>query len=203
MKIERCVVGPIEENCYIVDVSGELLVIDPGANAEEIIEKLAGRGIKYIALTHGHWDHIGAVSALVAKTHAKVAASELDVERIENCKNDYVKSQPDGLPKVDIKLKDGDSLQVGDATFDVIETPGHTQGSLCFYNKKEHVLFSGDTLFAGGRHGRCDFEESSLDNMISSLRDKLSLLPDETIIYPGHEEKSTMQKERELNQYIV
>ena len=202
MNVTTCVVGPIEENCYIIEEEGEVLIIDPGDDAEELLEKIAGKKLKYIALTHGHWDHIGAVSTLAANTGAPVACSALDVDLVENCDNEHVKSKLDGMPKVDIELSDGDNLKLGNLVFDVIATPGHTPGSVCYYNEQDRVLFSGDTLFQGGRHGRCDFEGGSLDDMISSLKNKLNLLPDETIIYPGHEASSTMKKEREANQYL-
>ncbi len=203
MNIQTCVVGPIEENCYIIEDNDEVLVIDPGDDGEHIIKKIGDKKLKYIALTHGHWDHIGAVSFLAAKTGAPVVCSSLDVERVEHCNNKHVANKPDGLPKVDIKLSDGDTLELGSLTFKVIATPGHTPGSVCYYNEQHNVLFSGDTLFAGGRHGRCDFEGGSLDDMIASLQDKLSPLPDETTVYPGHEASSTMQKERKANQYLV
>ena len=203
MRIETRVVGPIEENCYIVEDAGELLVIDPGDELERIVSAVGKRRLRSIVVTHGHWDHIGAVAGLAAKTGAPVAASALDAAAIENCQNPSVRRNPYGLPMVGRRLEDGDCINVGYVSFSVLATPGHTSGSICLYSSAQKALFAGDTLFAGGRYGRTDLEGGSFEDIVRSMRERLAPLPDATAVYCGHGESTTIGAERARNPYLA
>lgn len=204
MNITTLTVGPIETNCYIVEDEGELLVIDPGAEAERIVEAIGERSVAYIVLTHGHWDHIDGLTGVAEATGAPIAcgaADALDIEqptgRLSTMLHNY------GNPTVDRRLGDGDEVAVGSQVFQVIETPGHTPGCICLYCAEQGVLFSGDTVFAHGRFGRTDFENGSPSDMEASLEKIAAMIPDTTTIYPGHEDSSTMERERKLNPYFA
>ncbi len=203
MKIETRVVGPIEENCYLVEEGGELLVVDPGDELERIMSAVGKRPVRKIVLTHGHWDHIGAAAGLSAKTGARIAAGADDAHSIETCEKDSVRKSPYGLPAVAERLGDGDSVTVGFVSFRVIATPGHTPGSICLYSAAQKTLFAGDTLFAGGRYGRTDLERGSFEAIVGSMREKLAPIPDDVNVYCGHGKPTTMGAERALNPYLA
>lgn len=190
MKIHTVIVGPLETNCYIVEdeKSKEAIVIDPGDEAEKILNFLAIHPLKvrYIVITHGHWDHVGANWELKEKTKALILIHELDVPMLSITNS----------PKADRYLVDKDRIDIGDLSFSVLHTPGHTPGGICLYNEKEKVLFSGDTLFAG-TCGRTDLPYSSEREMEKSLK-KLLKLPAETKVYPGHGPSTTIGNEKSL-----
>lgn len=204
MNIETCVVGPIAENCYIVEDAGEVIVIDPGDDLTRIVAELKGRPVREIVCTHGHWDHVGALSGLEGVTGAPGAMSTTDAPRVDGVSamdgRDIARGA--GAPHVDRMLADGDEVKVGDAVFTVIETPGHTPGSICLYCADKGVLFTGDTVFAGGRFGRTDFEGGSMDALVDSLGTRFVEIPGGVVVYPGHEMSSTMGRERMLNPYL-
>ncbi len=204
MNVETCKVGPILTNCYIVEDEGEVLVIDPGDNLTLIVADIHARPVKEIVVTHGHWDHIGALSGLASVTGAPVAMAAADAALVDGVANQegHDLDHGYGAPHVTRILHDGDEVTVGSKTFTVIETPGHSEGSICLYCPEEAVLFSGDTLFSGGRFGRTDFEHGSMDKMIETLSTKFVDIPDDVIVYPGHEGASTMGRERALNPYL-
>ena len=203
MKVETRVVGPIGENCYLVEDCGELIVVDPGDELERIMSGIARRPVKKIVLTHGHWDHIGAAAGLSAKTGARIAAGREDAHAVETCEKECVRSSPYGLPAVGELLADGDSVNVGFVSFRVIATPGHTPGSICLYSAAQKALFAGDTLFAGGRYGRTDLAGGSFEAICESMREKLAGIPDDVNVYCGHGEPTTMGAERALNPYLA
>jgi len=190
MNINVLRVGEIDTNCYIVDdgKSQEALIIDPGDNAEEILEFLNRHQLKArsIVNTHGHWDHIGANRELKARTGAPLLIHELD-EFMYKASNS---------PPADSHLKENDLIKVGAVIFKVFHTPGHTPGGISLYCEKEKVLFSGDTLFAG-TYGRTDLPYSSQTDMEKSLK-KLLKLPAETKVYPGHGRPTTIGEEQGL-----
>ena len=203
LEIRSLKVGPIQTNCYIVADGDECIVIDPGAEAERIIDELDGRIPKMVVLTHQHWDHIGALSELEQRLEVPTAAHELDADAIfEPPAEAAVAGGPKSarsFKPVDLLLVDGDEIRVGDCTFNIIHTPGHTPGGICLYCPSEKVLFSGDTIFAGGRHGRTDFFSGSQDEMEETLKTKFVDVDDDTVIYPGHEGFSVMKVERKSN----
>ena len=186
-------------NCYIIqdEDSKEAMVIDPGGEPEKIIEMLniLNAKLKYIYLTHCHADHIGGVHFLQEKLGGKVLIHREDAENIHNDSINlatYIGINEITL-EADSRVDDNDLIHIGEIEFKVIYTPGHTEGSSSLYCEKEKMLFSGDTLFRG-TWGRTDLPTSSLEDIMNSITKKILILPDDTIIYPGHG-KSTMIKE--------
>ena len=175
----------------------ETMVIDPAGEEEKIIEMLdiLEAKLKYIYLTHCHGDHTGAVVGLQNKYEAKVLIERKESENLKNTEitlNYYI-----GIPDIRLeegsRIDDGDLIHLGELEFKVIHTPGHTNGSTSLFCEKEKMLFSGDTIFRG-TWGRTDLPTGSLNDIINSITDKLLILPNDTIVYPGHG-KSTMIKE--------
>lgn len=190
MEVEGLVVGPLAANCYVVSAGGDAVVIDPGAEANRVLKAVGGREVAAILVTHGHSDHVGAVDELVAETGAAVMAPRRDLASLEG----YVGVRPAKL------LNDGDRLEFGDISLTVIATPGHTPGSSCFY--APGVLFSGDTLFAEGV-GRTDLPGGSAEALFNSIRERIFSLAGDTIIYPGHGERTTVAREKRSNPFFA
>lgn len=153
---------------------------------KEIIDPLK---IKQIILTHEHFDHCGGVKKIHSLTNekAQILAHRKAADKIENGDSDFARMLGGVMPKmpVDTKLKDGDVLKIGNETFDVLNTPGHTPGSICLYGKKSKTLFSGDTIFSYGSFGRYDFPGGDGKQLRKSI-EKISKL-DVVNLYPGHE----------------
>lgn len=188
-------------NCYIVqdEETKETMVIDPGGDVDKIVEMLntIHAKVKYILLTHCHGDHIAGVNELKQRVGGKILIHRLDEEGLRDPNvnlAEYV-----GLGRVvvqaDARLDDGDLIHVGNLEFKILHTPGHTKGGISIYSEEEKLLFSGDTLFRGS-WGRTDLPTSSFEDIIKSITEKLMVLPEDTIVYPGHG-KSTMIKEEE------
>jgi len=181
IQIERLELGPFGTNAHIIVCprTQESVLIDTPAEADKIIERLEGTSPKYILLTHNHMDHLGAFTELRAGLKIPVAAHASDAGNLP--------SPPDLL------LNNGDTVQVGNLTLEVLHTPGHTPGSLCF--KYRRYLISGDTIFPGGP-GKTrtpdDFRE-----IISSITEKIFKMTDDTQIYPGHGDSTSVKKAKE------
>ncbi len=203
--IKRLVVGSLSANCYIVgsEAAGEGLIIDPGANAEYICKEVidSGLDIKTIVLTHGHSDHIAALYDVQDRTGAEVAIHIEDADFLEG--RGSVSSQfgisyrtphpPDRL------LREGDTIGVGDLSFTVIHTPGHTPGGICLLG--DDMVFTGDTLFRRGI-GTTLMPGSSRRQLIDSIHRRLMVLSDSMIVYPGHGRETTIGAERRDNPYV-
>jgi glyoxylase-like metal-dependent hydrolase (beta-lactamase superfamily II) len=205
--IERVVVSPFATNCYIVgsESSREGIIIDPGDESKMILKKVADLGldIKLIVLTHGHIDHIGALKDIKEATGAEMAIHTDDAKSLHG-KGGLIISLVSGLsypkpPPPDRLLKDGDSLDVADLHLRVLHTPGHTPGGICLVG--EGVVFSGDTLFNFGI-GRTDLPGGSYRKLMESIHTKLMVLPDDTIVYPGHGPETTIGAERAGNPFL-
>lgn len=191
-------------NCYIVEdeESRETMVIDPGGEADKIIDMLDTLGIdklKYIYLTHCHGDHFGAILEVKAKKGGKVLIHRDDAEGLYNpaISLTYYIGMDDIELEADSRLDEGDIIHLGNLEFKVIHTPGHTKGGTCLYCKEEGLLFSGDTLFKG-TWGRTDLPTSSFPDIIASITNKLTILPDDTIVYPGHGRMTTIREEEPI-----
>ena len=198
MVIKAVPTGEIQANCYIVmdEVTSEAVIIDPGAD-EEIIENLIENmkaKIKYILLTHGHFDHVGAVEYLSEKLNVPFYINKKDEEYA--LKDNYVFRK---LRQADGYLKDGDTFIIGNKEIKVIETPGHSKGGVSFLI--DDNLFTGDTLFMGSI-GRTDFTGGDFDEIISSIKNKLLPLGDNINVYPGHGPSSTISYEKMRNPYL-
>ena len=186
-------------NCYMVqdEETKEAIVLDPGGEAKKIIEMLEilEAKVKYIYLTHCHGDHIGAAEEIRKSQGGKVLIHRFDAEGLENpaiSLVDYIGMRPISL-EADSRVDDKDLMHRGNLEFQVLHTPGHTKGGSSLYNKQYNLLFSGDTIFRG-TWGRTDLPTSNFQDIINSITNEILVLPEETIIYPGHG-KSTMVKE--------
>lgn len=206
MKIKVEIVGgSMMQNCYFVidEKTNEAIVIDPGADTHKLINVIEKEKIdlKYILLTHGHFDHIGACNELKEKYNIPIVICDGEELLIENPENNLSTMIGREIKlKADKVLKDNDTFSFSNLTFKAIKTPGHTPGSMCLYFEDENVLFSGDTLFQGSI-GRTDFPYGSSKDIIASL-EKLKNLPDNTVVYSGHGDKTTIGTEKNINPYM-
>lgn len=199
--IDFLILGMIQNNTYFISDGKGLLVVDPSADTKRILQMLGDRKLDSIICTHHHHDHVGALRELKEATGATVYASEVDAKVIENQPAPPFGPVADSC-KVDVKLHEGDMVTVGDMKWKVIETPGHTPGGICLfldseygeYIERANVLISGDTLFAGSI-GRTDFEGGNDAQMRRSLK-RLSQLPDDTLVLPGHNSLTTIGDEQ-------
>ncbi len=204
MKIKSIIVGPIQSNCYIVydEKSLEALVIDPGEEAGKIVRAIDDNHLKvrYIVCTHGHFDHIGAVTGVKKHTGAKVAINKNDIEIYRHAR-EFAASwgfHIDQPPDPDLLVEDGDEIVAGGLQLRALITPGHSPGGICLYGKG--VLFTGDTIFAGSV-GRTDLYGGDVEELKKSFA-RLILLPADTEIFPGHGSSSTIRKEKATNFFI-
>ena len=186
-------------NCYIVadEETKEAMVIDPGGEADKIIEMLdiLEVNLKYIYLTHCHGDHIGALKKLKKEKGGKILIHRIESQNITNPEitlSYYIGEEGVEL-EADSRVDDNDLIHIGNIEFKVLHTPGHTNGSTSLYCQEQDLLFSGDTIFHG-TWGRCDLPTGSIEDIMNSINKKIMTLPESTIIYPGHG-KSTMVKE--------
>ncbi|MDF2678166.1 MAG: fold metallo-hydrolase [Bacillota bacterium] len=205
MIFEAMAVGSYYANCYIVgsEETKEAAIIDPGAEFKRIDEKIIELGLnpKIIILTHAHGDHIGAVNELVEKYNTKVYIHEYDAKALSDSDENYSKIlfRKELSIKPDVLLKDGDTIELGDLKFDIIHTPGHTVGGICI--KVENIMLTGDTLF-NKSIGRTDFTGGSFDEIIDSITNKIFKYDDDTIIYPGHNNPTTIGSEKLGNPFV-
>ena len=195
MLIKTLPVGQLETNCYVVTDENSLrcAVIDPGDESNTILDYLEDNHLrcKAILLTHGHYDHVGAVDAVAEETGAAVCMNRRDDTGGEDLHRPY------SLPKNGRYIDEGDVVEVGALRFEVLATPGHTPGGLCF--RCGEALFTGDTLFRGSC-GRTDLPGGDMDEELRSLK-KLCELPGDYEVYPGHMDPSSLGRERALNYY--
>lgn len=198
--IMRLVVGPIRTNCYLIKnkLSDGAIIVDPGGDEEVIENRMLAYHMKPVAilLTHGHFDHIGAVNQLKSRFGVKVYAYKDEKEVLErpDINLSSMFERPMSI-KADVYLRDNEEFELDGIKFKTIYTPGHTIGSCCFYIENEKVLFSGDTLFAYS-HGRTDFPTGSEGAIIRSITERLLKLESDVKVYPGHEDETTIGREK-------
>lgn len=203
--------GALETNCWVLadDATGVVAVIDPGDDLGSILDAIGEARVVAIVLTHAHFDHLGAVDGLVEETGAPLLVHEADAGRLTSAHPagtggalfgfDAYISRP-----ADRVVADGDEIEVGSLTLDVLHTPGHTQGGICLLvedpdSGRPH-LFSGDTLFAGSV-GRTDFPGGDARTLSRSISSKLAGLAGETIVHPGHGPDTTIAREARINPF--
>ncbi len=205
--VEKFEDGPIWTIGYLVHTGpgGEAIVIDvPMWSSEKIYKRTLEIGllVKYIIATHGHWDHIGDMEKLKALTGAQVCAHQGD-EWMMRDPNGMVIVPPESIEpvEIDIRLNCGGTVETSGTKLKVIETPGHSAGSICLFEEDERILFTGDTLFSGSI-GRVDLPTGSMDAISKSVQEKLMTLPGDVKIYPGHGGDSTLEKEKLENPFV-
>jgi glyoxylase-like metal-dependent hydrolase (beta-lactamase superfamily II) len=202
MQVKMLRVGVLQTNCFVLWGADDAAVIDPGGDPEVVIKTLRqSRGkLSHIILTHGHADHVAAAAALQRATGAKIAMHPEDGFLLQATADPMARSL--GLREtipLDKPLEAGQVFKLGGEVFTVLHTPGHTPGSCCLYNEKGGVLFSGDTLFAGSI-GRSDLTGGNPELLARSLS-ILKVLPEETRVYPGHGQETTIGQERQRNRF--
>lgn len=205
MIIKTLAVGPIMANCYIVGCENtkSAVVIDPGDEADKILMALAESQltVKYIINTHGHFDHVGANKRLKEATGADILIHSADAFMLEQIS---AASMAFGLkvedsPPADRILEEGDTIEFGDITMKVIHTPGHSPGGIAL--SCDEIVFVGDSLFYGSI-GRTDFPGGDYNTLISSIKNKLFPLGDETVVYTGHGPETSIGQEKRMNPFL-
>jgi glyoxylase-like metal-dependent hydrolase (beta-lactamase superfamily II) len=208
LMVRGIVVGVFQENCWIVGsrATGEAICIDPGDEPDEILALARDMGlqIKLIANSHGHGDHILAVAGVQRATNARFLLHEGDLELVRTGWKGMAAriglDVKDAPPEPDGFVVDNDVVEVEGLKLRVLATPGHTQGSVSYYSDNR-LLFSGDTLFRASI-GRTDLPGGSFEQEMTSICERLLVLPDETVVLPGHMEQTTIGFERQHNPYI-
>lgn len=208
MLIKTFEAGPLSANNYLVidENTNEAMIIDCSDYVYEIVETVAqmNLNVKYILTTHGHFDHVLGINEMKEALNAEVYVSQEDVILIENIKQFSKMMQPDRIVEIPVYDKvytAGTVFNLGKEVFNVIKTPGHTEGSVSI--KGRNVLFSGDTLFRDG-YGRTDLFGGNADKLIHSITNVIFYLPPETVVYPGHGPSTTIEYEKthnDINKY--
>jgi len=205
MIIHAWPVGPLQVNCFLVgcEETREAMLVDPGSDAELILKGISDSGLKVrtIVNTHGHFDHIGANRKLVEETGAELCMHADDVPLIELAVSQAALYglQTTESPQPTRLVAEGERIDVGRLHFDISHVPGHSAGSICLYGAGH--LFAGDVLFAGSV-GRTDLPGGNFEQLISGIRRKLLVLPDDTVVHCGHGPDTTIGREKQVNPFI-
>ena len=215
IKIGRMVMGVCQTNCYFLSRQGERLavVVDPADRGRDIYDSLRRNGFSVagILLTHGHFDHIWGLDGLRDAAGAAAEAEGLEPVKAYACKAERELLKNAGMnvsrqagraceTYADVYVEDGEEITLAGMTCRVIATPGHTGGGCCYYFQEAGILVSGDTLFAGSV-GRTDFPTGSMGTLVRSIKEKLFVLPEDTRVYPGHGESTTIGDEKKNNPF--
>lgn len=210
MQVKRFYVNDLRECCYVAyDSTGECVIIDPGLQTEAEKRRLEAfieeNGLKPVKLlsTHGHFDHIMGNAFVVRRWNIKCHIHRLDMGQLERAGQycgmfGYTIEEP---PRECVEIEDGETITFGNTGLEVIYTPGHTRGGVCYYCREEGILFSGDTLFAGSI-GRTDLPGGDYDMIMDSLRHRIMTLPPDTTVLPGHGPESTIATEATTNPFL-
>lgn len=203
MRVESNTSGYFAENCYAVfEDEYSAWIIDPGWDYETAVKMMDGRKPTRILLTHGHIDHIYMCPLFLENYHTEIYIHRLDMEYLRDSRRSNPMRAPffDDISVDSFNIvEDGDVIEGDSLRFEVIHTPGHTPGSVCY--RSGNILFSGDTLFCGSI-GRTDFPGGSPSDIRASLK-KLASLPDDTVVYPGHSEITTIGDEKQANPFLI
>ena len=205
MIVKTLAVGPIMANCFVLgcEKTAEAAVIDPGDEPDRILATLADNNLaaKLIINTHGHFDHVGANRKLKEATGAPILIHALDTPMLSQLASSAAAwgMVAENSPPPDREIEDGDQVNFGDITLTVLHTPGHTPGGISLYTDTE--VFVGDTLFAGSI-GRTDFAGGSFETLKNSIQQKLFTLNEDLVVYPGHNNPTTIGTEKRTNPFV-
>ena len=197
----------IGTNCYLVinEETKETVMVDPGAYPAKVKNAVKEQGLKLkaVLLTHAHFDHIMGLSDVMEDVKVPVYVEEADLPMMTDGESNLSSTYVRGGYRFEeaVPVSDGQQLEIAGFQFRVIHTPGHTQGGVCYYIEEEKALFSGDTLFCQSV-GRTDFPTGKSSTLIHSIQDKLMPLPDDTMVYTGHEDMTTIGMERKYNPFL-
>ena len=201
-------VGPLQCNCSVIgdETTRDAMVIDPGDDIEDVLALIQKHNlkVKQIVITHAHIDHVGGAMKLRAATGAPILLNQNDYALLKmlDVQAAWIGVADPGKVEIDRSITQGDTIEAGPLTANVLHTPGHTEGSVCLYFPAEKKLIAGDTLFAGSI-GRTDLPGGSMQKIIDSLHEKVLALPDETLVVPGHGSLTTIGEERASNPILV
>lgn len=209
MTIKSFTFNPFQTNCFVLHDGQEAIIIDPSCHTKREIEEVLGYidvegvEVKHLLLTHGHIDHIYGCSALAEAFDDGFKMHREDLPLLEKASEHaamfgtHIEEPP---PPTDF-LAEGDAIHFGDRTLEILFTPGHSPGSICFLDKQEGILIGGDVLFYDSI-GRTDLWRGSLPELMASIYQKLMVLPDDTNVYPGHGPETTIGRERQFNPFL-
>jgi len=205
---EILAVGPLQCNCSVIgdEATREAMVIDPGDDIEDVLAIIRKHNlqVKQIVITHAHIDHVGGAMKLRTATGAPILLNQNDYALLKmlDVQAAWIGVATPGNVEIDHSLANGENVTAGSITASVLQTPGHTEGSICLYFPTEKKLIAGDTLFAGSI-GRTDLPGGSYPKILRSLHDTVLALPDDTVVIPGHGPITTIGNERETNPFLV
>lgn len=206
MILQTIPAGMNQTNCYVVgcEKTSQGAVIDPGGEGKRLVREIKRQelDIRYVLITHAHFDHIGGIAQVVEATGAKLAVHPNERPLLEAGGGAAIwglRVKPS--PPPDLALSDGQMIKVGELSFEVLFTPGHSPGGVTFYEAAEGVAFVGDVLFSSGI-GRTDLHGGDHQTLMRSIKEVLFKLPDETVIYPGHGPTTTVERERRSNPWV-
>jgi len=202
MNIKKYPLGELQANCYLLIQDKDCILIDPADDASFLLEEISRQNLNLRAMlaTHGHFDHVMAVGEIQLSLNVPLYIHEKDlflIKRLKETAKHFLRHEPVVIPPKNIKYINSGTLHVKRYTFNVLETPGHTPGGVCFYLPEEQVIFTGDTIFKEAV-GRTDLSYSSKKDLNDSINQLIKSLPGETVIYPGHGPETTIGQEAPL-----
>ncbi|MCU9613867.1 MBL fold metallo-hydrolase [Caldibacillus lycopersici] len=207
MKWEQIPLGRVQTNCYCLSIDSKCIIIDPGAEGEKLAQILQEKGLRPIAilLTHGHFDHIGAVDFLREKYSIPVYIHKKERDWLSNSSLNastfFFPDEPMQIKPADFEISGAGKLTIDEFSFTIFETPGHSPGSVSYYVEAVQFIVSGDALFYGGI-GRTDLPGGNQQQLLSTIKETLFALPEETIVLPGHGPKTTIAREKQSNPFL-